>query len=620
MSLEDLEKKLYDLNPDQEGSTINLQKQQIKNRTDNNENSGQNFKNTWDDQKIEINSNGQKSGFMNNFGRFIKSLFWILLGVVLIGGGFVYLYLHYFSKASDLNFTLNAPDKVMLAQPFDISVSITNKSQNAMNDSKFIITLPEGVISLDNQAGGKQTIEEDIGNMNGGETFQKDYKVVILQDPQTVKEFDVDFSYVPQNLKTRFERTESIKVNVDQPAIDLNFMTPQKIFSGQDFQINVNYNNSSDANFENAKIRLTYPQGFVFKQATVAPTSSNNVWVISQISPNSQNSFVITGSLPVSDQTFFQAKADVIVNYDNQDYTINEKTADLNIAASPISLGLAINNDPNYIAALNNTLNYQVSYGNNTDVALNDAVVKIKLKGDMFDFSTLKTDGNFDSTSNTITWNAGNDASLKSLAPGSSSQINFSINTKSTFPIKRMFDKNFVLSVQGEIDSPTVPYNVSSDKTVGLADLETKISGAIEPSEYMKVIKGPYPPEINKPTVYEVHWLLKNYSTDISNVNFTGTLQGAQWLNVVTSNVNSIPQYDDRTGQVTWNIDKVLATRGVISSPVEAVFQIQITPNVTQSGQSLLIMSPVSVTATDTFTNLSLNSSIDNLKTNDSVK
>ena len=65
----------------------------------------------------------------------------------------------------------------------------------------------------------------------------------------------------------------------------------------------------------------------------------------------------------------------------------------------------------------------------------------------MFDLSRLQTDGSFDSRSNTITWNAASVPGLASLAPGGSGSLNFTLDTKASFPVRLVSDKNFLLKV-----------------------------------------------------------------------------------------------------------------------------------------------------------------------------
>jgi hypothetical protein len=309
--------------------------------------------------------------------------------------------------------------------------------------------------------------------------------------------------------------------------------------------------------------------------------------------------------------SFFNFDAKLYMNILGHRYLINQKSGSVAISPSPLELSLSLNEQDNYVASLGDQLVYAVIYKNNSGVGLADVVIKVKLMGDLYDFNTLQSKANFNSITNTLTWNASNLSELKLLAVGDSGMVIFQIRVKNQFPIRRLGDKNFTLKTEAEISSPTVPYYLSATQTTGLANLETKIAGAtkIETKAYFRDAAsglanyGPWPPKVNQPTQYTVHWLVTNYSTDIRNVEIRAFLEsGVTWTGKVKGNAGSLPTYNDRTQEVVWTIDKIPATKGVISSPLEVVFQIQATPNITQVGNYQPLIKETYITALDDFT------------------
>ena len=229
----------------------------------------------------------------------------------------------------------------------------------------------------------------------------------------------------------------------------------------------------------------------------------------------------------------------------------------------------------------------------------------------MFDFATMNTNGAFSSIDNTIIWNAGTVPDLRLVQPGSQGSVSFSIRTKNTYPIRRLADKNFTLSLDAQITSPTV-YDVSTDKTISLGHLVTKVAGSTtlqsqafytDPTGQIKNT-GPVPPKVNTATTFVINLKLVNYATDAAGVEIEATLApGVRFTGIVKSNMgSSTPQYDASTSQVRWAIAKIVANKGVVNAPVEAVFQIEATPNVAQAGQVMPLMGETTLTATDTFT------------------
>jgi len=619
MSLEEKEKELYNMGSKKSDEVVNLSTPQklIEEDISSKE---EELQGGWNTGKSLVSNDFEESSadrVVNKIGFFSKITFWILIVVVLAGSGFLYYFINEYSKSKDLSFDVKAPNRVMIAKPFEISINLENKSVNTLKHAKILISLPDGVISLDNRNSDMQTYEDSIGDLKPNAVLNKKYKFVILKDEQSIKKFDIKFSYVPQNLNTRFEKNESIEISADQPAVTLNLTTPQKVFNGENFDMSVSYQNISDFDFDNARLKIIYPGGFKFKEASATSSISNNIWNFERISKvDGEKNITIKGALQGVDQSFFEVKSQFFVKFNNKEYLINEKSSRLSIASSPLSLSILANNSLNYVAGINDTINYQISYRNNTDVGLNDVVIKIKLSGEMFDFSTLQSNGNFDSVTNTMTWNAGNVSGLRLLAQNDQGTVDFTIRTKKDFPIKRISDKNFILKLNGEIDSPTVPYNVSSDRTVGLANFETKIKGYAEINALLEVVKGPTPPKENKATAYNVRLFIKNYSTDLKDIKINTVLEsGVKWINIVKSTGDTMPLYNDRTGEIEWQIPSIPATKGVIGKPTEASFQVEGTPNITQLGQQFPVLGSILFTATDAFTGLILNSQTNILKT-----
>lgn len=575
----------------------------------------------WDDEKeadLGIENKGGEKIF-GKLGIYGKDIFWVLMVALIIGGGFVAYFIIQYQKSRELNFDVSAPSRIFIAKPFEISVNIENKSQSILREPKILLQLPEGAVSPEN-TGEMQVIEEKFDNIDPGTIIKKSYKVAFIKDDQKTDRININFSYLPENLNTRFEKNQVVEIFVDQPAISMNLVTPQRVFNRENFQINVNYQNISDYEFKQARLQLVYPANFSFKDASIAPTSGNNVWDLSDLISDSQKSITINGSLQGVDQSFSEIKSQLFVDLNGKEYLINEKSASLGIASSPLSLGISVNNNPNYVATAGDLLSYQIKYRNNTDVALNDVILKIKLSGEMFDFATLQSQGFFDSVNNTIVWNAGNTQQFKSLNPNAEGIINFLVRVKPSYAIKRMFDKNFSLKIQAEINSPTVPYNVSSDKTIGFANFETKVAGKTEISAGLSYVSGQIPMRVNQPTTYEIHWQIKNYSTDIKDISVSSFLQsGVKWLGVSKSDIEPGPVYNERTGEIKWAISKILATKGVISKPLEAVFKVEATPNVVQVDQRFVFLNETILSATDDFTGAQLNAGTDTLKTMENI-
>ena len=602
MSLEELEKKLYGLDRKEDAEhpaeAIQVKKERPRVASD------------WAAEDEAGKPAGQaKKGTAK----------WVVIGSLLaiaIVGSVAYYYISAFYKTKDLVFDAATVDAILIAQPFDITVTIENKSQVTLRDGRVFVTLPDGIIAAD--AGTeRQAIEDSVGDLSAGDMIERTYSVVVVKDEQSTKKFDVNFSYLPQNINTRFEREETLEVRVGQPAISLDFTTPQNVFSTENFDAGMRYRNISTVDFSNAQIRLIIPPKVALKSASVKADIGDATWVVGQLKPQEEKEILVKGIFEGASQEFFELKSQVVVMINGREYVINEKTANIGIAASPLSLEIVANNNPAYMAKTDETISYVLKYKNNTDVGLSDVIVVAKLRGEMFDIPTIRSRGSFNSITNVLTWNASAMPELKLIAPGAEGSVDFTIQTKQAYPIKRLFDKNYLLRVAGEINSPTVPYAVASDRTVGFAESEVKVGGNIELFAEVERLPGTPLPQANRTSKYTVTLTIKNYATDMRDIKILSSLRpGVTWTGNARGSNGSAPVFNDRTGEIAWEIEKIVATKGVIGSPTEATFQVEITPNITQTG-TIDVTKDFVLTAVDDFTGAAMTRQVRGLQTSE---
>ncbi len=617
MSIDELEKKLYQQSAKKQ---VVLEKE---NKTQKTSPLSVPVEKEWDEEKLEENSE-KRFSIISKFSQYGRILFWILLVVIIVAGGIAGFYFYKYYSSRDINLLMEAPKEALIGVPFDLTVNFDNNSGNILLDSKLSINLPDNS-TLTGDDFSKRIITKDLGDLGVGTSLKEKFSVIIIGEEQAVKSFNASLSYsLKSTLGTRFEKIKNIEVSVREPGIKLDLTTPQKVLNSEEFEMEVHYRNVAETDFSNLELEMVYPPNFTFKKSSVAPSVGNRIWQLGSLAKGSEGSFTINGSVVGQEMSFFEIKSILKASFLGQKYSIGEKSATLNIASSPLSLAIKVNEQTDYLASPGDFLKYIISYRNNTDVGLSDVIVKAQLIGEMFDFSTLGTQAFFSSLDNTLVWNTANSPGLRVLEAGAVGNLEFQIKLKSNYPTKRLSDKNFVLKIRAEINSPTVPYYVASERTVGLANFETKVVGGItvdaraffrEPSWGISN-KGNWPPKVNKPTNFTIHWVITNYATDVREVEVRAFLQsGVRWTGEVESNIGTKPEYNERTQEIIWKIDRISANKGVIGKSTEAVFQIEATPDITQANNYMPLMSQTSIKAFDEFVNVELNNSDEPLTT-----
>jgi hypothetical protein len=162
------------------------------------------------------------------------------------------------------------------------------------------------------------------------------------------------------------------------------------------------------------------------------------------------------------------------------------------------------------------------------------------------------------------------------------------------------------------VESPTVPPFIAAPRTVGVAKTETKVIGNFnfeskgyynEPTAGIENT-GPYPPKVNQPTQFTIHWIVKTYNTDVRDIEASSFLGGnVRFTGVIKTNASTtMPEYNNRTQEISWHIPFAEAAGGILREPIEAVFQVEITPSTTQINSAPVLVNEIKARAIDDFT------------------
>jgi hypothetical protein len=121
------------------------------------------------------------------------------------------------------------------------------------------------------------------------------------------------------------------------------------------------------------------------------------------------------------------------------------------------------------------------------------------------------------------------------------------------------------------------------------------------------------PLKVGQATNFTIHWKLINYSNDLSGITIKTVLpQGVSWTNMIGGNYGeSAPTYNERTGEVIWQISKLSATTGVVLPAREAIFQIAAIPSLNQVSRYMTLINKMEFSAKDDFTGQDISFTID---------
>lgn len=538
--------------------------------------------------------------------KFSSRLILILL-VISAASGF---YIWRFQSSRGLDLKLEAPAEILNGTPFELRVSFINNSGAVLNDARLSVSLSEGAAFVGSSL-AKNVENKNLGNVGTGSLIEEAFKIIVFSPDNSVKKITASISYSPASLGARFEKSEYLEIRPQSAGVLMEMSVPEKVISGEEFELIINYKNISEDDFSDLALDLEYPPAFSFVLASIKPDIDNNQWLLGDLRKNSEGKIVIKGSVTGNNGDEFDIKAVLSMRSGAELYKISERSVHMEIANSPLVLSVSLNGSEDYAAKLGDTLQYTISYINNKDIPLRNAAIQAKLRGEMFDFSSVQTVGGFTRFfDNAVIWNADSDPTLALIPPGSAGAVTFSIKTKSDYPIRRFGDRNFVLKINVEMESPTVPSGIQATKTLSKDMLENKIGGnlTVDAKAYFRdadsgfLNAGPFPPKVGQKTNFTVHWQIRNFGTDVSGIEVSGRLgDNVKMVAEPKSNIGSLPKYDPSANTVIWDIDKLQANQGVVSGPVEAIFQIEAIFPQNSAGSYLNLTEPVTIKANDDF-------------------
>lgn len=535
-----------------------------------------------------------------------KRIFFIGIAVLVVGS-VAYIYT---SRNRDVRLFAQAPTEAHIGIPFELPVEISNQSNSILNDVTLIVTLPSGAV-FSGSSETKTLEQRHIGNVGEGSLVTEKIPLVFLRGKDTEQIIKIAVSYSPQSLGARFETIKEISIPVRNSGVTLTMSGLDVISSGADLDIAVAYRNESDIDFHNLELTLEYPALFEFKEATLKPDKkTNNYWQLGDLRSGSEGKFSVKGMMVGPDGASGEFIATLKTQIANQIYTLEPERVPVTIAPSPLLLNIKVNDQSEYVASPGEDLMYTITYLNNTDVALRNVTLRVQLIGALFNTNTIETNGLARPDNGTIIWDNQILPELNLVDPKSAGAVQFKIKTLPQYPIRRFSDKNFTLKIKAEIESPTVPELVGINRTYSLQILETRVSGslAIDAKGFFRdaasgiLNSGSLPLRVGQVTQMTIHWLLRNYANDVNGVEARATLpEGVRFTGQSQSNFGAAPTYDEGSRQVVWSLPSIAANKGVIDQPLEAVFQIEITPSSPVIGSYMPIMSETTVKAADTF-------------------
>lgn len=525
----------------------------------------------------------------------------LLAGVVLKVRSLLY-------SEDGVSVALNGPRQVASAETSEFTIVYGNQNWSSINNASLIVSYPD---SFQPTADSKihinaSQLEIPLGTVNARSSGKAVFSGKFYGSQGDTIYLKVRIRYSPSSVHSQFEKEIQYGVSVQSSILSIDMLAPQQTANDDIVEYAVDYANKSDKSLSNIRVKLEYPDRFTFVSADPSPSEGDSVWYIGTIDPGARGKIVAKGRILGSRDEVKKARAMIGYFGGGGEFVAYAQSEQLTrIAVSPLSITQTVNGKYDAVVDAGDTLSYAITYRNDGNIGLRDAIVTVRLDSDVLDYRKLeKESGSYDVTNRTLIWKASDIPALAKLAPGDGGTIRFSIPVLDPIP-SSVAGKNFSIQTTAKIDSPDLPTPTGANKIIGSNTLLTKVNSSVSIGAYlaendsMFTGSGPIPPVATKETKYTLKLRLANEYNDVSGAKLTIAFpSGVHYGKKFAPDTEAV-EWNERTNTLVWDLATYRAERGASR---ELRFQVTATPDLGSIDSDLQLMNSIVFTGRDQFT------------------
>ncbi len=484
-----------------------------------------------------------------------------------------------------------------------LQVEIVNNNKASLELSDLVVEYPHGAIDDPSDVVRLPII--NIGTISPGQTVTRNINVTLFGSQNSSRIVNVSLEYHPGTSNAIFTKAVQYPVTISSAPISLVINAPDTAISDQEvsFTITASLNTALPAG--PTMLQVVYPNNFTFDSATPAAAINNDVWDLSGLTQTNPLSIVVKGKLvgQDGDQQVFHVYAGTTSQTDKSQVNVvyNSLLQTIAITKPFLETHILIGNQdlPSYTASGGDRVHVDITWVNNLPTLITDAQIIATLGGNAFDKTAVSSsDGFYDSQNSRIVWDKNTNQELGSIEPGATGTVGFYITPISLIGSTSISSPQVTVDVSIKGTQPSLggalsDVNNFSQKVIKiLSDFQIAASATFDP--------GSLPPKVGTETKYDVTWTLSNSANTITGAQARAVLPiYVDWVGPTSTNTENL-SYNATTREVIWNIGAVRPNTGFTSNR-EASFILSLSPSLSQVGSVPQLMQSVSLSGTDSF-------------------
>lgn len=529
--------------------------------------------------------------------------------LLLVGGMLMKLRTGIFSEENVI-LALTGPAEIKSAESVEFDFQYTN--DNWMDVKQAVVVFeypdsfrPDAMAGLDVKKSRAEYSIGDILSQTKG-TVTLSGKFFGTRNDQT--KIYATLRYSPSAFSSFYEKRVEHGVALVSAPLLFEINAPFELASDQEIQYEVRYRNLGESTTSNLRVRLEYPTEFTFIEAEPKP-EGGNLWDVGALAPQEEGRIFVKGRLigGYDEQKLVQGGIG-IVQGDGTFLAYTENSRKTKMVASPFAIYQTVNGSADASVNPGETLRYEIEYRNEGNVGIRDAIISMSLDSPYLDFKTLQFGGAgfkgaYNQSQKIIFWKASDMPALRRVEPGQSGKVSFSVKVFSDLGKRFPQVRNPIIQSVAKIDSPDIPSLLGVTKIIASTTLSMKVNSQVTNSfegwYYDATIPntGPIPPIVGQETTYTFRLSFSNSLNEVKDARVSIMLpSGIRHTGKKGPDSESMT-YNERTNELVWNIGTFAP-----ESTRELLFQVGVTPSISDAGAKVLLVSRAVFTGKDSFT------------------
>lgn len=538
----------------------------------------------------------------------LRLLLWIvylsLLGA-LVFFGYRWL-MDRLPASSDLEFSIEAPDNLLVNEPFDYVITYRNRENVSLSNATVQVVLPDNFILDDLTPSAGIPLSWSFEEISPWAEGKITLSGRLISRPGESNVINAEMTYQPVGISSVFKKSAFKDIILTSSGYDLALTAPGSLLVNQNDSLGFKISPREEKFVDNFFVSVFAPDYIALSSGELSSgikEVSTGRWSASGTQGDQQ----MIVNLRASDRKEEPVQVIVRLEYldpsSDKTFIFEERNTSLEVINNSLNLTLSANGKSaqqgvNY----GENIDYVISFANRGERAVEDIIIMAVLEGDAVNWNNLGDSSNGAISGQTIVWTKNEIPELASLAKGRQGQIAFSV------PIRPIHEQPLINQRQiksyAQFSVGGNPIDLSGDTSASRSNLlvldlnsDVLLDEAVRyfDEDNMAVGTGPIPPKVGDRTTLKVYWTVTNSLHELGDVSVSTKLPNyVTWDGKDMVQAGSI-DYNPETNTVTWRLGRM----PVSARSLRAEFSVAFTPTVSDRNTVMVITSGTALTGTD---------------------